>query len=79
MAHGPFHPTPDDTLERIRRKAFAGDAQAQYRLAECLRRGLLSAQIDEAQALAWYRRAAAAGHPTATFVLNNWRNREHFT
>jgi TPR repeat protein len=79
VPHGPFHPAPDDTLESIRRDAFGGDAQAQYRLAECLRRGLLSAPRDEAQALVWYRRAAAAGHRTAAFVLNNWRNRRHFT
>lgn len=76
---GPFHPAPSDMLESIRRAAFAGDAGAQFRLAECLRRGLLAASIDEAQALVWYRKAALAGHRSAAFVLNNWRNRKHFT
>ena len=79
MTHGPFHPAPDDTLEDLRRCAFGGDAQAQYALAECLRRGLLAARCDEAEALVWYRRAAVAGHRSAAFVLNNWRNRKHFT
>ncbi|APZ43986.1 SEL1-like repeat protein [Acidihalobacter ferrooxydans] len=78
MSGGPFRPAPGDSLEAIRRAAFGGEAQSQYELAECLRRGLLRAPVDEAQALVWYRKAAAAGHRTAAFVLNNWRNRAHF-
>ncbi|MEJ2059217.1 MAG: SEL1-like repeat protein [Gammaproteobacteria bacterium] len=58
--------------------AFRGDAEAQYRLGEVLRRGLLGQTVDERQARYWYNRAARGGHRSAAFLVNNWRNRHHF-
>ena len=75
---GPFHPQPDDRFEAISSAAFAGDPEAQFRMGEILRRGLFDLPVDEAQAGGWYEKAAQAGHRTAIFLLNNWRNRHPF-
>lgn len=75
---GPYHPKPGDRFETLSRAAFGGDPEAQFRVAESLRRGLFGLPVDEAQARHWYERAATGGHPTAIFLLNNWRNRRHF-
>ena len=75
---GPYHPAPGDTFDTIAAAAFSGDPECQFRLAEIHRRGLFQVPVDEVQALGWYRRAAEAGHRTAAFILNNWRNRHQF-
>lgn len=75
---GPYHPADDLDLERLQRAAFSGEPQAQFEWAEILRRGLLGITQDEAQAKQWYKKAAETGHPTAVFLLNNWRKRDHF-
>lgn len=75
---GPYRPQPGERLDAIARAAFGGDPEAQFRMGEILRRGLLGQPVDETQARAWYARAAHAGHRTATFLLNNRRNRAQF-
>ena len=75
---GPYHPQPNDRFDAISTAAFAGDPEAQFRMGESLRRGLFGLSIDEAQARRWYEKAAEAGHRSAIFLLNNWRNRHQF-
>jgi|GEM_PF-4012386 len=75
---GPWHPHPGDSFDSISAAAFAGEPQAQFRMGEIHRRGLLGMPVDESQARRWYEKAAEAGHGTAIFLLNNWRNRDHF-
>jgi TPR repeat protein len=57
-----------DDIALLRRRAEAGDAEAQYGLAEVYRRGFPLAQ-DPAKALALYRRSAGQGHAAAQFRL----------
>jgi TPR repeat protein len=47
-------------------------------MGEIHRRGLLGMPVDESQARRSYEKAAEAGHGSAIFLRNNWRNRDHF-
>ncbi|MDX1575768.1 MAG: hypothetical protein R3285_06220, partial [Kiloniellales bacterium] len=57
-----------EDIALLRRRAEAGDAAAQYQLAEVYRRGFPLAR-DEAKALELYRLAAGQGHAAAQFRL----------
>ncbi len=53
----------------LRKLAEDGDAEAQYQLGSRLERGAFDSVKDVPQAIDWYRRAAAQGHPLATASL----------
>lgn len=55
-------------IERIKEKAVAGDAQAQYTLAVAYDNGK-GIEQDLAKAVSWYRRAATQGHLRAQHNL----------
>jgi len=57
-----------ESAEELIEIAEAGDAEAQFKLAQVLNYGLGTA-IDEAAAIAWYRRAADQQFERAQFTL----------
>jgi uncharacterized protein len=65
-------------VDKLIQKAEAGDAQAQYELAELYYQGQ---EVEENfnESLKWFERAADQGHPEARaelglmYVLRNWR------
>ena len=59
---------PADDAGDLRARADRGEADAQYKLGVMYSDGRGVAQ-DEAQATAWYRKAAAQGHSDAQFCL----------
>ena len=59
----------EEKVEEWRRQAEAGDGTAMFNLGIIYQGGTHGFQNDNAQALAWYRRADAKGHVTAKGVL----------
>jgi TPR repeat protein len=59
--------TPDNEFYALREPAAAGDAQAQFALANHYFRGVGVAQ-DYGQALIWYRKSATQGYAPAESV-----------
>ena len=59
---------PEGPLERLRKTADQGDAQAQYRLGEMYDNGE-GVAADDLKAVKWYRKAAEQGHPGAQWLL----------
>ena len=57
-----------DTLEACRQAANAGQARAQYQLAQCYAEGVLVPR-DQAEAFRWYQAAAAQGDAQARFQV----------
>ena len=57
-------PTPPRALADMRARGEAGDAEAQFTLGFIYDFGV-GVQEDDAEAVAWYRKAAAQGHATA--------------
>lgn len=53
----------------LQKLAEDGDREVQFRLAQSYERGSHGVAKDASQALAWYRRAAAGGHPLAIDAL----------
>lgn len=60
--------SPRAAYQKLREAAEAGDADAQFRLAQTLFNGP-EAVRDEAQARIWLNRAAEQGHADAQFML----------
>jgi len=58
-------------FQEYQAKAEQGDAEAQYKLADCLfySKGVKS---DEVEAMKWYRKAAEQNHAKAQFALGNY-------
>ena len=61
-------PAQDDTLEALRTRANAGDAEAQYNLGLTYAIGLDVPQ-DDVEAAAWFLKAAEQGHAAAQLSL----------
>ena len=59
---------PMEDIEALKAKADQGDAEAQYDLARCYDNGA-GVPEDEAEAVNWYRKAAAQGHEEAAEAL----------
>lgn len=59
------HEKPPEPLEEVRRKAEAGDMNAEHDLAIRYAYGLGGLERDAAEALKWELRAAGKGHPLA--------------
>jgi TPR repeat protein len=53
----------------LHKLAEDGDIEAQFQLAQRYEHGIGGVKRDAQAALLWYRRAAAAGHPTAKKAL----------
>jgi len=61
-------PAQDDTLEALRTRANAGDAEAQYNLGLTYATGL-DVPHDDVEAAAWFLKAAEQGHAAAQLSL----------
>ena len=61
-------PAQDNSIEAIRTRANAGDADAQFNLGLMYDNGRGVPQ-DDGEAVAWYRQAAEQGHASAQFNL----------
>lgn len=61
---------PDDSIDALTARAVAGNADAQFELAQSYHQGNKVAR-DPAQAFLWYRRAALQGNMEAQFILGN--------
>ena len=59
----------ETALKELGGAARGGDAEAQYLYATMLKDGMGIESPDPAAALAWYERAAKAGHPSAQLNL----------
>lgn len=57
-----------NTIVEHRKAAEKGDAEAQFRLAECYRKGVGTKKSHE-EAVAWYRKAAEQKHAAAQYML----------
>lgn len=65
----PKTPTPQEQLKALTAKAQAGDAQAQYDLAQVYFDGQLEQKPDEKTGLSWITKSAEAGNVTAQYDL----------
>lgn len=74
-ADGPGTPVDDSQFaaeyHELRKRAEAGDVEAQFLLGEMLEQGT-GAQASYQQALTWYRRAAERGHVEATVRVGDF-------
>lgn len=65
-----FRGARSDTADRYLTAAYKGNAEAQYKLAECYYNGR-GVDIDYASAGTWYRKSAEAGYAPAQYSLGN--------
>jgi anti-anti-sigma regulatory factor len=64
----PAEPTEDHPAEEYRKRAEAGDLDAQFRYGKCLESGR-GVEQDFAAALKWYEKAARQGHVLSQYAL----------
>ncbi len=59
-------------MQKLKKKACTGDAEAQFELARCYDTGN-GVKKDSAEAAKWYRMAAERGHADAQLNVGSWK------